>query len=175
MKYTEDFISRLFASVIYAITNADVSATNLASDTKKVTLEYDSERNLLEAREYLNVGLVAANQQKLSMTFVSDFKTNKTSGMSGKKYRERAKFILERFSGVDPIAVSMIEKEELKAPFHIEGSYQVNIDGIRFLNRQSIGVVFDHLDGLCNEYPKNSFSRPINGANNTETVLVKNL
>ena len=157
MKYTEDFLSRVFASVIFAITNADVSAANLASDVKKVTIEYDSERNLLESREYLDVGLTAANQQKLSMTFLSDFKTNKTTGMSGKKYRERAKFILERFSGVDPIAVGMIDKEELRAPFHIAGTYQVNIDGIRYLNRQEIGTVFDHLDGLCNEYPKNSF------------------
>lgn len=174
MKYTEDFLSRLFASVIYAITNADVSATNLASDTKKVTLEYDSERNLLEAREYLNVGELTANQQKLSMTFLSDFKTNKTSGMSGKKYRERARFILERFSGVDPIAVSMIEKEELKAPFHIEGTYQVNIDGIRFLNRQAIGAVFDHLDGLCNEYPKNSFFNLRNLFDNCRKSLQNN-
>lgn len=157
MKYTEDFLSRLFASVIFAITNSDVSAAKLASDVKKVTLEYDSERNLLEAREYLDIGEKTANQQKLSMTFLSDFKTNKTTGMSGKKYRERAKFILERFSGVDPIAVPMIEREELKAPFHIAGTYQVNIDGIRYLNRQQVGVVFDHLDGLCNEYPKNSF------------------
>ncbi|MBC7712713.1 MAG: hypothetical protein H7177_05215 [Rhizobacter sp.] len=157
MKYTESFISRLFASFIFALTNSDVSATNLASDTKKVTLEYDSTRNLLEAREYLDVGVSSNNEQKLSMTFVSDFTTQKTTGMSGKKYRDRAKFILERFSGVDPIAVTMIDNEQLKAPFHVQGSYQVNIDGIRYLNHQQIGTVFDYLDGLCNEYPKSSF------------------
>lgn len=157
MKYTEDFISRLFASIIYAITNTDVSATKLASDTKKVTIEYDAERNLLENREDLYVGSKVSGEQKLSMTFLSDFKTQKTSGITGKKYRERAKFILERFSGVDPLAISMIDSEHLKAPFHIEGKYQVNIDGIRYLNTLQVGTVFDHIDGLCNEYPKNSF------------------
>jgi hypothetical protein len=157
IKYTESLVSRLFASVIYAITNSDVSATNLASDTKKVTIEYDSTRNLLEAREYLDVGLAAQNTQKLSMTFISDFTTQKTTGIGGKKYRDRAKFILERFSGVDPIAVSMIDSEELKAPFHVQGSYQVNIDGIRYLNHLKVNTVFDYLDGLCNEYPKNSY------------------
>lgn len=157
MKYTEDFVSRLFASVIFAITNADVSAMKLASDTKKVTIEYDAERNLLEGREDLYVGKTASGDQKLSMTFTSDFKTQKTSGMSGKKYRDRAKFILERYSGVDPIAISMIDSEHLKAPFHIEGKYQVNIDGIRHFNGLGVNSVFDYFDGLCNEYPKNSF------------------
>lgn len=157
MKYTEDFLSRLFASLIYAITNSDVSATKLASDTKKVTIEYDATRNLLEGREDLYVGERASNEQKLSMTFTSDFKTQKTKGFSGKKYRERAKFILERYSGVDPLAISMIESEHLVAPFHIEGKYQVNIDGIRYLNTLGVNTVFDHFDGLCDEYPKNSF------------------
>lgn len=157
MKYTEDFLSRLFASFIFALVNTDVSATNLASDIKKVTIEYDSEKNLLESREYLDVGQKTSNEQKLSMTFLADFKTNKSTGSSGKKYRERAKFILERFSGVDPIAVPMIEREELRAPIHITGTYQVNIDGIRHLNQLDIGTVFEHMDGLCNEYPKKSF------------------
>ena len=157
MKYTEDVLSRFFASLVYALTNSDVSATQLASDTKKVTIEYDSERNLLESRESINVGAQTLNEQKLSMTFKSDFKTQKTTGLTGRKFKDRAVFILERFSGVDPLALSMIERDYLKAPYHVEGNYQVNIDGIRFLNRQSVDMVFNHFDGLCNEYPKTSF------------------
>lgn len=157
MKYTENLVSRLFASFIYAITTVDISATQLASDTKKVTIEYDSERNLLEQRESLDVGPKSLLGQKLSMTFLSDFKTQKTTGYSGRKYKERAKFILERFSGVNPLALDMIDHDLLKAPFHVEGNYQVNIDGIRYLNSQSVANIFDHIDGLCNEYPKTSF------------------
>lgn len=157
MKYTEDVMSRFFASLVYALTNSEVSATQLASDTKKVTIEYDSERNLLEARESINVGAPTLNEQKISMTFKSDFKTQKTSGLTGRKFKERAVFILERFSGVDPLALSMIDRDYLKAPYHVEGNYQVNIDGIRYLNNQSVGSVFNHFDGLCNEYPTTSF------------------
>lgn len=157
MKYTEDVLSRLFASLTYALTNSDVSATQLASETKKVTLEYDSERNLLENRESINVGDKASSEQKLSMTFISDFKTQKTTGLTGRKFKERAKFILERFSGVDQLALDMIDRDYLKAPFHVAGNYQVNIDGIRYLNTQTTNVVFNHFDGLCNEYPKTSF------------------
>ncbi len=154
MMFTEDTLTRFFASVIYALTNSEVAATQLASDTKKVTIEYDSEVNLLEKRDNVNIGETSFNEQKLSMTFKSDFRTQKTKGRSGRKFKERALFILERFSGVDPLAMGMIERDYLKAPFHVEGSYQVNIDGIRYLNKQTTANVFNHFDGLCNEYPK---------------------
>lgn len=154
IKYTEDFISRLFASVIYAITNSDASAAKLASDSKRVTIEYDSERNLLENHEDLNI---QNDEQKLSMTFTADFMTKKSAGRSGKKYRERAIYILERYSGVDPLAIKMVESEHLQAPFQIGGQYQVNTEGIRHLNSLSVGQVFDHVSGLCDEYPKNKF------------------
>lgn len=154
MKYTEDAVSRLFSSLIFGLTNSDISATKMASDTKKVTIEYDSTKNLLDSKSDLDIGLKKSDEQKLSMSFISDFKTQKTSGRSGKKYKERAKFILERFSGVNPIALTMIDSGDLKAPFHVEGKYQVNIEGIRYFNSQSVGSIFDHFNGLCNEYPK---------------------
>lgn len=154
IKYTEDFMSRLFASVIYAITNSDVSAAKMASDSRKVTIEYDSEKNLLENREDINI---KNNSQKLSMTFSAEFMTKKSSGFGGSKYRDRAVFILERYSGVDPLAINMVRDEHLKAPFVISGRYQVNTEGIRYLNAQSVGTVFDHINGLCDEYPRNKF------------------
>ena len=157
MKYTENSLSRLFSSFIFALTNSDLSATKLASDTKKVLIEYDSTKNLLDSKNDLDIGQSRLNEQKLSMSFIADFKTQSTKGIGGKKYRERAKFMLERFSGVDPIAVSMIESQDLQAPFHIEGKYQVNIDGIRYFNSQSVSSIFDSFDGLCDEYPKSGF------------------
>lgn len=154
IKYTEDFFSRLFASVIYALTDSDISANKMASDSRKVTIEYDSERNLLENHEDLDI---KDNSQKLSMSFSAEFTTKKSSGMIGSKYRDRAIFILERYSGVDPLAINMVRDEHLVAPFDISGRYQVSTEGIRYLNAQSVGTVFDHIDGLCDEHPRNKF------------------
>ena len=154
IRYTEDLASRLFASVIFAITNSDASAAKLASDSKKVTIEYDSEKNLLENHEDLSI---KANEQKLSMSFTAEFSTKKSTGMMGKKYLDRAVFLLERFSGIDPLAVSMVQSEYLTAPFLITGRYEVNTEGVRFLNNQSVGTIFDHINGLCDEYPRNKF------------------
>ncbi len=154
VKYTEDFMSRLFASVIYAITNTEASAAKLASDTKRVTIEYDSEKNLLENHEDLNI---KDNEQKLSLTFNAEFNTKKSTGMSGKKYLDRAVYLLSHYSNVDPLAIEMVKRESLTAPFLITGKYEVNLEGIRYLNSQSVGGVFDHLNTLCNEFPRNKF------------------
>ena len=168
IKYTEDLMSVIFSGIINAITNTQVNVDKMAVDTKKVTIEYDSERNLLENREDLNV---LGNEQKLSMTFSADFMTKKSKGSSGKKYRDRAVFMLERYSGIDPTAVGMVQNESLVAPFNMTGKYQVNTDGIRYLNSLSAGQVFDYLDGLCNEYPKTIFSNARNLFDNCRRSL----
>jgi hypothetical protein len=157
IKFTDNLVSRLFASIIYALTHSDLAASKQAIDTKRVTIEYDSEQNLLDLREDLNIGQDSKNEQKLSMTFSSEFITQKTSGTSGKKYRERARFILERFSGVDPIALTLMDKGHLVTPFNVNGKYQVNIDGLRYFNNLSVKNAFSYIDGLCNEYPSKAF------------------
>ena len=157
MKYTEDALSRLFTSFLYKLMDVDLGATKLASETKKVALEYESERNLLDARDDVDIKGANTTEQKLSLTFTVDYRTQKTKGMLGKKYRERAKFILERMSGVNPLAINMIENDQLRAPYHVSGKYQINVAGIRYLNRQSVSNVFDTLDGVCDEQPKKGF------------------
>ncbi|MBP9681988.1 MAG: hypothetical protein KBD76_11325 [Bacteriovorax sp.] len=153
IKYTEDLVSRLFSSVLFAVLNTESSAAKMASESKKVAIEYESDRNLLENHEDLSIDKL--DNQKLSMSFTAEFTTKKSKGGFGKKYRNRAIYYLERYSGVDPIVLPMVRSEHLVAPFVISGKYEVNTEGIRYLNSQSVGQVFDHLDGLCNEYPRN--------------------
>jgi hypothetical protein len=157
MKYTEDALGRFFASILFAITNADISSTKLASDVKQVFLEYDADRNLLENHESLDIRSENDFEQKLSLKFVSDFKTQKSTGFNGQKYKERAQYILERYSGISPLAISLVESDKLIAPFHIKGTYQVDLNGIKYFNSQNVSNVFDHFNSLCNEYPKTSF------------------
>ena len=155
IKYTEDFVSRIFTSFIFAIFNSDLKAQNMASETKRVTIEYDSERNLLDAKE--DISIFHKDTQVLSLKFEGMYHTKKTSGIFGKKYRDRAKFLIEAYSGVNPLVNQMIDNEELKAPFDINGQYQVNIEGIRYFNNLSINEVFDNMNSLCDDKPKSVF------------------
>lgn len=155
IKYTEDFVSKLFTSFIFAIFNSDVKAQNMASETKRVTIEYDSERNLLDAKE--DISIFHKDSQVLSLKFEGFYHTKKTSGMFGKKYRDRAKFLIEAYSGVNPLVTQMIDNEELKAPFDVNGQYQVNIEGIRYFNQLSVNEVFDNMNALCDDKPRTVF------------------
>jgi hypothetical protein len=155
IKYTEDLMSRLFTSFIFAIFNSDLKSQNLASETKRVTIEYDSERNLLDTKE--DISIFHKDSQVLSLKFEGSYHTKKTSGMFGKKYRDRAKFLIEAYSGVNPVVTQMIDNEDLKAPFDINGQYQINIEGIRYFNNLSVNEVFDNMNSLCDDKPKTVF------------------
>lgn len=156
VKYTEDFLSKIFASVISALTHSGGAAGKLASDTKKVEIQYDSNQNLLEQHKDLDVGM-DPDTQKLSLNFTGEFMTKKTNGAMGRKYRDRAVFALEHYSGIDPLIPKMLKRDYLRAPIFIQGHYQVNTDGIRHLNGLLTVQAFDFIAGLCDDKPRNKF------------------
>jgi hypothetical protein len=157
IKYTEDGLSRLISSFFFRLFNSDLKAANVVSDTKKVTIEYDSTKNLLESHSDLKIE--NGDSQKLSLSFDGIYTTKKTTGAFGKKYKERARFILERYSGVDPVALNLMDQDLIVAPFEIQGKYQVNTDGIKYFNSRPVSFIFDNFEGLCNEKPKTLFSK----------------
>lgn len=170
VKYTEDLLSKIFASVISALTNSSTTSGKLASDTKKVEIEYNSERNLIDAHEDLDIG-IQPDSQKISLNFTGELMTKKTDGISGKKYRDRAIFALENYSGVDPLIPQMLERDYLHAPLLIQGHYQVNTDGIRHLNGLTTEQAFDYIAGLCDDKPRSSFFNFRNLFNNCQRTL----
>jgi hypothetical protein len=160
IKYTEDFVSRLFASFIYAITNSNMAASTVASQTKKVTIEYDSTQNLIDGHSDINIEKsndVTKDTQVLSLAFYGEYTTKKTTGYFGKKYKERAKFLIEKYSGVDPLVLDMIDRDTLVAPYTVVGQYQVNVEGIRNFNELAPNSVFDIFSSLCDDKPKTTF------------------
>lgn len=160
VKFTEDLLSRLFAGFISALMNSNVDSAKLASDTKKVEMEYDSEKNLLDIHGDVDIGELMTGRedsQKLSLNFSGEFMTRKTTGAMGKKYRDRAIFQLESYSGVDPLVSQMLGRDYLVAPLLIQGHYQVNTDGIRHFNSLSVSETFDMFVMLCDDQPKSGF------------------
>lgn len=156
-KFTEGLFSKLFASALSAFTRSNAAATKLSYEKKKVEIEYQSEKNLLEVRDGIEIGSPNPDsidkEEKLSLHFSGEFVTNKSS----KKYKERAIFALESYTGIDPSISQMIDKGYLRAPISIEGHYQVNTDGIRYFNQLPTGIVLDTFAGLCQDRPKTIF------------------
>lgn len=157
VKYTQSLMSKLIMSLVNVVTQVDLSTLKLASESKKITIEYDGNRNLMDEKSDLIINDSDDINQKLSLVFESNFKTQATKGMTNQKYKERALFILDRFSGVDPLAIDMFERDHLVAPVVVDGRYLINLNGLRFFNHLSANQAIDSLNGLCEEYPKNKF------------------
>lgn len=153
IKYKEDIWSRLFGGFINALIDVEVAANKISSETKRVSLEYEGESDLLNQNESIDV----ESEEKLSIAMTAIYRTVKTSGNSGEKYKEHALFYLDRFSGVDPLAVKMLKDDHLRGPLTLQGKYQIGRDGLMYLNRQGINDIFNHFNSLCQEFPETGF------------------
>lgn len=154
IKYREDLMSKLFSSFIFKIFNFEPKATNNSYESKKLSLEYNSERNLLEEREDIELNNSSEN---LSLRFEGQFFTKKVSGFLNRGLRERALFHLQNYSGVDPVALELVKNDSLAAPYEIIGKYQVNLDGVKYFSVLNPQIVFSNIDGICSDRPKNKF------------------
>ena len=160
VKYTEDLLSTIFSGFISALTNSSPTTAKMASDTKKIEMEYDSDKNLLDAHQDIDLGIISntmADTQKLSLNFSSEYMTKKSTGTLGSQYRDRAIYALGTFSGVDPLISQMLSRDYLQAPILVQGHYQINTDGIRNLNSLNTNQAFDSFSTLCDTHPKTIF------------------
>lgn len=156
IKFTENALSKFFASLIYALTHTDVRANTDSSDTKTATLEYKSEENLIESEGDLLLD-TSKKEESLSLAFDGVYLTKKTTGPGTGPYRDRAIFLLQKYSVVDPKIYSMIDTNTLVAPFTVSGHYQVTEAGILNFNHIGVQTSFDLFDGLCDDRPRNSW------------------
>lgn len=153
IKYKEDFWSKLFGGFINALIDVEVAANKTSSETKRVSLEYTGETDLLSENASLNI----ETDEKLSVSLTTIYRTVKTTGHSGDKYKKHALFYLDRFSGVDPLAVKLLKEDHLQGPLTLQGKYQVGREGLLHLNHKSVSDVFNNIENLCGEYPRSGF------------------
>lgn len=153
IKYKEDLWSRLFGGFINALIDVEVAANKISSETKRVSMEYEGEADLLSENATLNIEA----EEKLSIALTTIYRTVKTTGNSGEKYKSHALFYLDRFSGVDPMAVKLLKDDHLRGPLTLQGKYQVGREGLLFLNRKPINDILNNFHSLCGEYPRRGF------------------
>lgn len=153
IKYKEDLWSRLFGGFINALIDVEVAANKISSETKRVSLEYEGEADLLSLNASLNIEF----EEKISVAMTTIYRTVKTTGNSGEKYKDHALFYLDRFSGVDPMAVKLLKDDHLRGPLTLQGKYQIGREGLLFLNRKPVDEIFNNFHSLCGEYPRSGF------------------
>ncbi len=169
VKYTDDLVSRLVSSVLFRLTDTEMGASKAFIETKKVSMEYESEKNLLEENKNVDV----KDGEKLTIALSTEVVATKTTGNFARSAKEKALFYLDHFSGVNPIIVNLVQDDQVRGPLSLSGSYKVGRDGILHLNNLSVQEVYDSFEALCDEYPKNRFLNFRNLFNLCENQLQK--
>ena len=153
IKFQEDLISKIFASLIYALTQTEASAAKLISESKKVTVEYESEINLIDTKGDL---FIDGDNTRLSLSFLNNF-TSKKIKTGESKITSKLMYFVEHMAVIDPEVQRNINSSGIVTPFEYQSRFLVNTDGVRYFNSLSVGTILDNFNALCGEYPKNKF------------------
>lgn len=153
-KYVENLWSRLFKIVIKSFLRMDTVVNKSFRDTKIFRLEYDSKDNLLKTKGDIRL---VKEEEKLTINFNRDYYAyNVTKGV-GKKHRKRMVDVANRFSGLDPYVVDMLEAGHITGPVNLDINYVVGKDGLNHFNSLNLNQVYDLIEGTCKNQSKGIF------------------
>jgi hypothetical protein len=153
IKFQEDLISKIFSGLIYALTQAEASAVKLISESKKVTIEYENEIDLVDSKGDL---FIDNDNTHLSLSFVNNF-TSKKLNKGERSVTNKLFYFIDHLTEIDSDAQNKIKSAEISTPFEYQSRFLVTADGVRYFNSLSSGEVLDNINSLCGQYPKNKF------------------
>ena len=153
IKFQEDILSKLFASLIYTLTQTEASAAKLVSETKRITIEYEDELNLIDSRDDLTL---ADDHSKISLTFNNEF-SSKQNKKAQKNLKNKLIHNIEYFSSTNLELQKKIQTSDQLTPFDFQSKFLVNSQGLRYFNSLSVDYVLDNLNAICDQFPKNKF------------------
>lgn len=145
VKYHQNIWSRLVSALFRSFLQADTIVNHRYSDTKKLRVEYKSEKNLLNTRSELRLDN-SDETEDLSLNFeriiyAEDTKRDKTMN--------KVLRLLDHFSGADPLAPEMLRQGQLKAPLRLRSHYTVKEEGIRHFNKLGPKKTTKVIEDMC--------------------------
>jgi hypothetical protein len=145
VKYHQNIWSRLVSVLFRSFLQVDSVINHRYSDTKKLRIEYKSEKNLLNTRS--NITLSDSNKtEDLSLNFERIIFAEDTKK---KKTMRKVLRLLDHFSGADPLAPEMLRQGLLKAPLKLRSSYTIKEEGIRHFNELGTNKITNIIEDMC--------------------------
>ncbi len=148
VKFIENFFSRLIANLLKAHLQLEAIVNHSQSETKKMRIEYQSTRNLLDLKQNLPKEAIQNESSLLSLHFDREFKAEKLNKMS----RDRLLKLLSHFSGVDPLIDLRLKNDGFFGPLNLKSQFVVDRRGVEYLNQIDPRRVPDMVKGLCNAH-----------------------
>eukprot|EP00914_Ancora_sagittata_P000825 GHVO01002212.1.p1 GENE.GHVO01002212.1~~GHVO01002212.1.p1 ORF type:complete len:652 (-),score=17.37 GHVO01002212.1:359-2272(-) len=154
IKYRQNFMSRFVSILLKSFLKLDSIVSKDYSDSRNVTIEYDSEKDLVSSKEDINI----EKEGKLSVAFKEKYYSRKIQGRLGKKHQNKVISMLEGYSGVDPYAVSLMKSGALRGPVNLTANYRVNDDAIKHFTKLSRNDVYSKIKKTCGVKSRGIFS-----------------
>lgn len=162
VKYVQNFFSRILSAAIKSFLKLDSLVGNKMRDAKELRMEYESSRNLIEAREKLDL---AEDYENFTMSFTHEYFAQNTTGRQGNKHKENVDMFLADYTNISFHVLNSLERDEIRGPLTVTNRYQMGIDALNHLNEQTVTDVYGHIDEVCGEQSKSilSFFRSLFG------------
>ncbi|WP_127715926.1 hypothetical protein [Halobacteriovorax sp. HLS] len=154
IKFKQNVFSRLMSILVKSFLKLDSVVNKDSSDSKKIVIEYSSQEDLVASKEDIDT----SEEEKISMAFTHNFYTYKTDGKRRAKHKKAALDILYKYSGVDPLAITLFEQGHIIGPVSIKSDYKVNRDGIDFFLKHSPSQLEGLYRQMCSAKSKSKFS-----------------
>jgi hypothetical protein len=153
IKFKQNIFSRLMSILVKSFLKLDSVVNKDSSDSKKVVIEYSSEEDLVGSKSDINL----EEKEKLSMSFAHKFFTYKTDGKMRKRHKKATLDTLNRYSGVDPLAIKLFKQGYLIGPVDIKSDYKVNKAGVDYILKHSQSQMKNLYEQMCSKSSKKKF------------------
>lgn len=153
IKFKQNIFSRLMSILTKSFLKLDSIVNKDSSDSKKVVIEYSSKENLVNSKKDINM----TEEEKLSMSFTHNFYTYKTDGKRRSKHKKAALDILNRYSGVNPLAIKLFQQDAIVGPVKIKSDYKVNKEGMDYILKHSKKKMTSLYKGMCSKNSRSKF------------------
>ncbi len=153
IKYKQNIFSRLVSVLVKSLLKLDSIINKDSSDSKKVIVEYSADENLIDAKKDINM----KEEETVSIGFSHYFFTASTRGVTKRGHKKTALETLNNYSGVDPLAIRLFERDQLVGPVKINGEYKINRDGLYHLLGFSQAEMKSRYEAMCGGKSKGIF------------------
>lgn len=149
VSFTQNIFSRLMHELVKKYLGLSSIINKSSQDALRVRMSYESERNIVASKEDFDV----ASTDSMSMSFSRELYIAKTS-KTFKSTKNKIVDLLADTGGVDPLAISWVEADQLVGPMTLKSELKVRHEAIAHFNALTYNNAFDYAHDVCGGQPK---------------------
>lgn len=144
-KFTKSFGSQLLSSILEALFQIESVVSDIWSENKSLSMEYESERDLFTSRSKIKVD----EKDVLNISMATKLYAYHFNGNIGERFKKKILGILADYSGVDPLVYDGLEDGLIQTPLRATINYKIHPEGIIRFSKLDVKRVYRIIDDIC--------------------------